>query len=401
MEFIVDIDDSVDESNQENNIIHDNTEKEAVIGSGDEDFSKYLGGSIVLNRQSINYDEQLKNNKDDIISSLIPNTISACSLTADNPTICVSDHALKIIDEKINKEDKADKADKKNKSIDSPIDMSEAIVAGAVRKTPEEIMEKAKRKLGCKDERCVIESEDFKSAAGKQIATLELSKNFKVKGPTNVDLLSNINIDTTLKQWHETKFPRFYPYNFNMLDYEKERDSLATVDVMDLWKNGYRTAACVINSDVYSGRGKHWMALFLDMRTNPMTVEFFNSSGNAPDLPWVNWMMKTKSRLEEIQAKYSDAPQLPPEIIKVTGLRHQNTITECGVFSAAYIWLRLHEISPEYFKEHVIDDKLMFEFRLHLFHDPRDKSEWYGKEFDYSKFKDIAKWEPGVKDRRQ
>lgn len=333
-----------------------------------EDFSKYVYGGSVINNQSKDYDNQLSNTKDEIIQNLIPDTISACSLTADNPDTCISSDALNII---------------------------ETMIETDITLSPEEILEEAKKKLNCTDERCVIESEEFRSRAGREMTQDELKRNFKVQGPIDDSLLSNFNIDSILQQWHQTKFPNFFPYNFNMVDFEDYGGSLATVDVMTLYNNNFRFAACVGNTDKISGKGIHWIALAIDMRYDPWTVEFFNSSGNAPQQSWIRWMVKTKARLEQIIDKYNINMEFPPEIVKCTGIRHQLSRTECGVYSLMYIWLRLNGVPCEYFKNNILDDKLMYEFRQHIFHDKHGKND-YGKTFDYSKFKNIAKWEPGV-----
>src|SRR5581483_4791778 len=139
------------------------------------------------------------------------------------------------------------------------------------------ILAAMKEKTGCNDERCVLSSKIFAQNAGHEMAKAEIATRLKVEGPTSTALLSNFNIDKTLAQWM-VAFPDFFAYNFNMLNYEEHGDTLATIDIMDLYNEGYRTFACVINSDVYEGAGKHWMALFGDMRGDgkiPWTVEFF------------------------------------------------------------------------------------------------------------------------------
>ena len=148
-----------------------------------------------------------------------------------------------------------------------------------------------------------------------------------------------------------------------MLDYEKREDTLATVDCEELYKLGFKTMACVINSDTYSGRGKHWMALFGDMRGSTWTVEFFNSSGNPPQKEFYNWLVKAHGQLSNINKSV--------EIVKATSLCHQQSKTECGVYSLYYIWARLNGIPHTFFKFNEIPDIIMFEFRQHLFFDTR------------------------------
>jgi hypothetical protein len=149
------------------------------------------------------------------------------------------------------------------------------------------------------------------------------------------------------------------------------------------FKNTYKTAGCIINSDNYQGSGKHWMALFVDTRSSPMTVEFFNSSGNYPVKQWSDWMHKTKDDL---------APKGKVKIVNVAGLQHQRSKTECGVYSLYYIWSRLNGISPEAFQKIKVDDELMFEFRQHLFSDPEFNQKYAKIVKNDKEFLSIIEW---------
>lgn len=244
-------------------------------------------------------------------------------------------------------------------------------MVSVVRAVGAQDMESAKEKTGCTSEKCVVAAAAPK--IGHRIANELIANNYKIEGPTNSALLSNVNIDTILQQWAK-RWPDFYPYNFNMYNYteynyqkgyvEKGPDTLATVNVGDLYKSGVRTAACVINTDVYQGGGKHWMCLFVDMRSTPATVEYFNSAGGcATSGPWFNWLVKTRDELR-------DAGLAAVEIVNCSGMRWQDSMSECGVYSLFYIWGRLNGIGAAVFRKQSVHDKYMFEFRQHLFAHP-------------------------------
>lgn len=253
-----------------------------------------------------------------------------------------------------------------------------------------ESLDEAKEKLNCETERCILEK--------LKIAPDELKSRYKIDGPLDTTLLNNNNIDETLVQWAK-KFKDFFAYNFNMKEYDHysfrngrvlaKPDTLATVSWSELYKQGYRTSACVINTDSYFGGGKHWMALFVDCRKSPFTIEFFNSSGNEPEAHWIRWMKKTKNELSEFENA---------EIINVTKIRQQQSKTECGVYSLYYIWARLNGINWKYFCKFYVPDQVIVEFRQHLFHDeqkydhliPISSGEY---KFDYDKFKGYLQWE--------
>lgn len=244
------------------------------------------------------------------------------------------------------------------------------------------IVEAAKKKLGCDSEKCVLQKSSHPRARA------ELRSRFKIAGHNDNKLLSNINIDNVLRQWM-SHFPDFFAYNFNMIDYAQNSidkfgrvvpkpDTLATINFDDLYNspNKYRIAACVINSDVSTGPGKHWMALVADARGDgEWSVEFFNSSGNPPAPEWVNWMQKTKHIMERLRRRSSNEaapnaespPPAGPVVLAKSTVRHQYSNTECGVYSLFYIWARLCGVAKEVLLNNPIPDRLMFAFRQHLF----------------------------------
>lgn len=296
--------------------------------------------------------------RDATTDKLIPPAITECSLVADSSRgVCMDDDGLSVA----------------------------AMLTSTTHTSPIEIVKEVKTALHCETERCVVESDEFIKAAGKSAASKQLAVNFKTPGPTDTALLNNVNIDSTLKQW-AAKFTDFYAFDFNMRDFKKAGASLATTLPSDLYKRGFRTFGCVINSDVYSGRGIHWMAIFGDMRGDTWSVEFFNSSGNEPVAEFADYLVWAAADLNTLHKT---------KIYKATGVEHQKTITECGVYALYYIWARLNNTPADYFTHNVITDVLCFELRQHLFYDKTRES--MGA-FDYDTYANSTKikWEPGV-----
>jgi|SRR3989344_179254 len=309
----------------------------------------FIGGGIIKYNPDTTT-ATTTNVKDDTIAKLIPDKISAeCSLVAPDPDICLSTPALTKI------------------AADYKIEQND----------PAQVIEAAKEHTGCDSQRCIARH------LPRNMQEAEAA-NFKIDGPTNVDWLSNTNIDKTLESWTK-KFPDFYHCHFSMADYEQKNDELANISLKQLYQEGIRTFGCVINTDKYSGRGQHWMALFGDMRNSSrFSVEFFNSSGNQPQISYATWLIREKNGLSIIA---------PTEIIKNCRIRHQNSKTECGVYSLFYIYARLKGVPAEYFAANIVDDKLMMEMRLHLFNDRRRPNP--PEKFNYAEqFQAIAQWEP-------
>jgi hypothetical protein len=377
-------------------------------GGNDSDDGSGFGAGVTGGGRSYKSDHSAPVMKDKVIELLIPDAITECALYLEKHPgePCSSADTLQAVATAI------------------------GVIGNAGGNTA--IMDAAKIKLHCDTEKCVLMK--LKPQLGPQRVSAELATAFKLRGPIDSQLLNNVNIDRTLAQW-ALRYRDFFPYNFNMVDYANHSfvngevvnrpDTLATISFADLYTgayNGtkYRRAACVINSDVSHGGGKHWMALFVragnaaklpnaatapnpGVHSRPVvsgndvasanetcSVEFFNSSGNAPAPEWVNWMQKTRDQMEALYAGGLGATSCTVNIVKVTTIRHQQSRSECGLYSLFYIWARLHDVPIEYFTTTPIPDQLMFEFRQHLFETPATM-----KSFDWSKFlsRNRVKWE--------
>lgn len=239
-----------------------------------------------------------------------------------------------------------------------------------VDKNPKKIVDKMKDLLDCSSESCLLKNKDFKKFVGEDIVQDILDKFFKAEGPaTNFDLLSNFNIDDTLEQLQERfKEKHFLHIPFQMRDFEKIGSELATIDLVDQFKNGYRTFGTVLNTDYSSGGGIHWYCLygeydpdFNNGKSNgKVTIEYFNSSGRAPLPETQAWMNKTKHYIEKEM-------KIPVELKYTTGIKYQSDEHSCGVYCLAYIWARLEGIPFQWFKSENFNDEMMHRVRKNLF----------------------------------
>lgn len=350
---------------------------------------EYAGGASWFKKG--NDKQVVVTNKESFAPKILPEKVTKCSLISKGVIdgVCSSDKTIKAIG-----------------GI-----LGEHIIEtkyGIDSNTRKHVIDKAMHETKCTDEKCVLKSNLAKKAVGNDTALGEIQVNMKIDGPTDTSLLNNFNIDNTLSQW-QNQYRDFFAYNFNMRDFEQKGDTLATINLAELYKKGYRTAACVINSDYYKGSGKHWMALFADMR-NPgkFSVEFFNSSGNPPYAEFAAWLQKSKEQLNDVYSELGTSGDV--EIILCCDLPHQKTKTECGLYSLYYIWARLSGVPASFFKKYIISDVLMIALRQHLFDGTANKSGVTGKggkgplginsndEFDIKKYEEKSKipWENDV-----
>lgn len=233
--------------------------------------------------------------------------------------------------------------------------------------------------LGCDSEVCVLNS--IKSRAPAPVAKAierDLETRYKRKGPRNsTALLSNYDIDGTMDRWAAAD-PTFYHCNFAMMDFDDTGDELAEVNIAELFAGTksrgkgkgqrFTTFGCVVNTDYSTGPGKHWVAVFVDgrnMANGTITVEYFNSAGHPPPRQMLVWMARTVQALEQYCASAGIQCKVTQE--SVTSIEHQNSRTECGLYSLYYIRRRLDGVPFGDFKEHWVPDDAMIEFRKHCF----------------------------------
>ena len=234
----------------------------------------------------------------------------------------------------------------------------------------------------------------------------------KPRGPVNsTKLLSNFDIDAVLSRW-AVEFNGFFNCEYSMIDFYRVQNAFATLSIPEILagriglnlgphqQNVRRPAdcfACVLNTDVSSGPGKHWVSVFVDCRPslgNPWTVEYFNSTGNAPCKDVIRWMEETRESLEAYRrmcctsgtasdAVHSGIPdsmeggKVDPNSIDlrkvisvpVSSVSHQKSDTECGVYSLFFIRKRLVGTPYTFFKDYKIPDEEMIKFRKFVFRD--------------------------------
>jgi hypothetical protein len=272
---------------------------------------------------------------------------------------------------------------------------SAEVVLPTAPTTDAEAVRTAAKVLGCASESCVVTHPKFRSfvaseetalasVGGVHVLDIEIDRRFKTDGPRDsTQLLSNFNIDGVLQEW-AAAHPEFFNYGFNMMDFETTGGSLARTDVarilegketQNLGKMGGMVArrcttfGCVLNTDVSSGRGKHWVAIFGDCRgRGEWSVEYFNSAGNPPPAPVTRWLEAASARLATHRSShprdYGEGAVAP---VPLTDVRHQDSQTECGLYALYYIRRRLEGAPYAEFQETRIPDAAMTAFRKHVF----------------------------------
>jgi hypothetical protein len=225
-----------------------------------------------------------------------------------------------------------------------------------------DVVDKLQKIYDCKSESCLLTKDEIRANIGESIIENQLENRYKPNGPYNSNKwFSNNNIDKVLKQIEKKyKNKKFLHIEFQMRDFEKTNGSLSKIDMVQEYKKGMRCFGVIFNTDFSSGNGEHWFAIFGDLSKTPITIEYFNSSGEDPLPEIAKWMKDTKHKLEkELKKSATD--------VIVTKLINQKDNHSCGSYSLYYIISRLAGVPFEYFTNNIIGDKKMHEFRYHLF----------------------------------
>lgn len=172
---------------------------------------------------------------------------------------------------------------------------------------------------------------------------------------------------------HMIDLKMFEPSNIeNLLNYDKIYPLTEINFVNELLKKNNKLTyngdlkyfGVVCNTDISTNGGKHWFSIFIDFNVNPITIEYFNSSGYSI----LNGEHK-RERQQFSENFHNLADDLtrnnkPAKFIQVTEIEHQRDDTaNCGSYSIFYIWARLHGKPLDFFKNNKIKDEDMEKFR--------------------------------------
>lgn len=254
-------------------------------------------------------------------------------------------------------------SDKKICSNDKAIGIMKKILKeDANNKSDEEIVKTLEKQLNCNSESCIYNSREFLKEAGSRLANELKNDVFNPYGPQDSETwLSNVNIDEVMDMW-EKKFNYKHIY-FQMIDFSRMNTELAHVNLYNLSKK-YDSMAVVINTDVSSGPGIHWFCLYTDFKASPITIEYYNTSGEPPRPEINNFISKQLCIFDEHNVK--------AEEVVVSRYQIQTDNASCGPHSLFYIYSRLNGIPYILFTKYGnITDGMAVNFRKTIFRDNR------------------------------
>lgn len=146
--------------------------------------------------------------------------------------------------------------------------------------------------------------------------------------------LSSLDIDAVEKQFTKT-FTDYYYVGTVPIDFGKKSEtgtcvvnSLCSLNIEHLYKKGYRRIGIVFNTDVSTGPGQHWIALYCDIRPELVfpRITYFDSYGDKPSKEVVNLMKRWKITWDATKIHEK------PMATTYNKTRHQYENSECGMY---------------------------------------------------------------------
>jgi hypothetical protein len=192
---------------------------------------------------------------------------------------------------------------------------------------------------------------------------------FKVDGATSLDApLYDNSLNGTLYQW--TLLDKtFLGLPFQFLDFADDRKNLLqTLDFKQHLQSGRTRIGVILNSAKSTlGHGEHWFALFFDFSrldidkfirqpysgketSLPCTLEYWNSSGNAP-------YKEIRAYFKHVKRYFrKNLPFVNLWCLSATRGQHQYSHAECGSFAMLYLWKRKQGTPLQYFLRNRLSD---------------------------------------------
>jgi hypothetical protein len=177
--------------------------------------------------------------------------------------------------------------------------------------------------------------------------------------------LSSLDIDRVEKEY-EKLFKNYVFLGCIPIDFDLKSktgqclvDVLCSTDIKSLYRKGKSQIGIIFNTDVHTGPGQHWIALFCDIRPEleQPRITYFDSYSQKPEKSIRKLMKRWKESWET--TNIHDKPMSTT----YNKTRHQFKDSECGIYSLYFHYSCLNQIPMD----QKISDEAINVFRRLLF----------------------------------
>jgi hypothetical protein len=177
--------------------------------------------------------------------------------------------------------------------------------------------------------------------------------------------LSSIDIENVEKQYmklfNKYKFLGCIPIDFDLKSQSGKClvNVLCSLKIKDLIAGGFYQYGIVFNTDKHDGPGRHWFALYCDVRPELEygRITYFDSYASKPESEIKILMSRWKSEIDSLNL-FKKPMELSRNVTK-----HQFKDSECGMYSLYFHYCCLLEIPMD----ERIPDEVINKFRQLLF----------------------------------
>uniref|UniRef100_A0A6C0J5G8 Ubiquitin-like protease family profile domain-containing protein n=1 Tax=viral metagenome TaxID=1070528 RepID=A0A6C0J5G8_9ZZZZ len=194
--------------------------------------------------------------------------------------------------------------------------------------------------------------------------------------------LSTLDIKHVLQQYQEL-YSDFIAMGPVPIDFCNIGYTICDMNVIKAYKKGARTIGIVFNTDPSTAPGKHWISMFIDMRSpDPLfwEINYFDSFGNSSLPSEIKRLVNNvEKQFRAFTAQFHTIQPSEAKVIKklncsrsicTHSIQYQFNNTECGVFSIHFIvqrliWKTWEELVKE--RASILNDKYMTDMRKFYF----------------------------------
>lgn len=227
-------------------------------------------------------------------------------------------------------------------------------------------------KFNCKSEACWVNIRSLMNRLSIQDVEY-FRQHFRPHMPDEIvddytKWISNYDIEKVLEQ-HEKEKPEVYFYGAVPIDFKQcsVSSDLCKIDLKKHLDNNEYKLAIVFNTDDSSGPGKHWNAMYVDLKGKNLNsqpgIYFFDSFAAQP-------MPQVKELIEKLKQQGSNLDI--DFIVTVNDKKLQKNNFSCGFYSMHFLENMINEVPFKKYMSSGLSDKKMIEYRNHCYLHPKE-----------------------------
>jgi len=223
--------------------------------------------------------------------------------------------------------------------------------------SPNELYEIIRNKLNNQcgnNEICWVKQDFIKRTNDKELIKFTFRPPHP-KGGKNM-WLSTTNLVDVMRQY-EKAYPNFKFIHALPIDFMEAYPEVVKLNYADLYKKGFDSFGVIFNTDPSYRSGEHWMSMFINLKPDNPSINFYDSTVTCPPpkeiSEYIKYIVKYESKLQKLWGNKNTIT------INCNMVQHQKRNSECGTYSLYYITESLKGKSFEQISRNIVKDEEM------------------------------------------